>query len=213
MFRGQLLEQLLRYLLYLTKTPGDFFNLAQCCRAAARIAKEYAPMKKNEFAQLNTIQNVPTLPNGLLHGWTRGVNSTLFQTGVPVFLCLSSGERTVLERKEEYHAAQGRMRFIIMPFSVFIVNYVKVWHIHLHKCALCDRFHFVEFWYGRGPARKYVFFRASCLDKKCQLRFDKVCHGIMSSCYDKVCRQRRIARKVIDYIKNHPRYCLSPESK
>lgn len=136
----------------------------------------------------------------------KGVNSTLFQTGVPVFLCLSSGERTVLERKEEYHAAQGRMRFIIMPFSVFIVNYVKVWHIHLHKCALCDRFHFVEFWYGRGPARKYVFFRASCLDKKCQLRFDKVCHGIMSSCYDKVCRQRRIARKVIDYIKNNPRY-------
>lgn len=69
MLKGSLLHELLRYLIYVTDTPLDFYNLSLCCRTAAQIAKEYAPMKKKEFTIIHSLFGWPMLPNGMVHGW------------------------------------------------------------------------------------------------------------------------------------------------
>lgn len=194
MLKGSLLHELLRYLIYVTDTPSDFYNLSLCCRVTAQIAKEYAPMKKKEFTLIHPLCGWPTLPNSMVHGWHGSFEKHYYDNGR--LICTVNDRGSTLEMKwpKDYSVVcfLTNNLFIAAEQEFVMFRYVEYSkQIRFYNCALCKRFHFVEFWL----LGKCFFYEASCLDKKCQLKPVK-----RTLSYSDSCRRRRIARKVVDYI-------------
>jgi len=192
--KGSLLHELLRYLVYVTDTPLDFYNLALCCRAAAQIAKEYALMKKKEFTIIHPLFGWSMLPNGMVHGWHGSSLKHYYDNGRRICSIKDRGGTLEMLWPTERGGVSFMTNnlFIIVKqerVSVLYAEYSK--QINFYNCALCKRFHFVDFW-RLGRCFSY---EASCLDKKCQLKQVK-----RTLSYKETCRRRRIARKVVDYI-------------
>lgn len=186
MLKGSLLHELLRYLIYVTDTPLDFYNLALCCRAAAQIAKEYAPMKKKEFTIIHPLFGWPMLPNGMVHGWHGSSLKHYYDNGRRICSIKDRGGALEMIWPTERGGVSFMTNnlFIIVRqerVSVLYVEYSK--QINFYNCALCKRFHFVDFW-RLGRCFSYD---ASCLDKKCQLKQVK-----RTLSYKETCRRRRM---------------------
>jgi len=194
MLKGSLLHELLRYLVYVTDTPLDFYNLALCCRAAAQIAKEYAPMKKKEFMIIHPLFGWPMLPNGMVHGWHGSSLRHHYDSGRRICSVKDRGSTLEIIWPKDCSGVcfLTNNLFIAAKQDFVMVRYVEyAKQINFYNCDLCKRFHFVEFW----RLGKCFFYEASCFDKKCQLKPVK-----RTLSYKDTCRRRRIARKVVDYI-------------
>lgn len=200
MIKGHHLRELFRYLVYVSSTPGDLVNLALTCKMSAELVREYTPYKKAHLSR--EWGRYKVLPNGLVHGYVPGKIPGVARYFINGRCMWWMNLPTIQVQLDEYeHTGCGRWLVMRSDRGVVLCHNLETHaKIHLFKCFLCDRYHYVEFWFGHN-VRTFALYRASCLDKKCQLYLDVVFVHSMMKCYDYESKRSYIARAIINYAK------------
>jgi hypothetical protein len=186
--KGQSLRYLFQWLMYHVDTPRDFLSLALSCKWGAQLAREYAAMKKTQFACL-CYERFPVLPNRRVHGWVPGFtedSARYFLDGKCVWLM--EDRMTAVVNDDSHMYIIGKFMIFASTDLVHVICSNNGATIQLHKCYLCHQMHFLGFFFGRWS----FCFAYSCVTKT----WTRITHPV------RACRRSKIAREVIDYAKS-----------